>query len=246
MGRGEEATVDLTAATFVRQRLSLAVAEAVGELEAQGLITPVVGADGPDLTVTLRDHGYGYGARFQILRPAHSRTYRLLRPYIGRPDCQFLDAELFTRSAADLLGDRGRRCVDEAIAAHRHGLYLTAANMLGAASEAAWYTLGEMLRSDDEDLAKSLESDSTAQVIRLAANRLEQRSPRRDRTTISELRVHAIYLRDLRNYGLHPRSTSDDDREVAFTEPGSAILLMQCRRYFARLRAVAGAAELLP
>ena len=70
VGRGEEATVDLTAATFVRQRLSLAVAEAVGELEAQGLITPVVGADGPDLTVTLRDHGYGYGARFQILRPA--------------------------------------------------------------------------------------------------------------------------------------------------------------------------------
>jgi len=35
--------------------------------------------------------------------------------------------------------------------------------------------------------------------------------------TISELRVHAIYLRDLRNYGLHPRSTSDNDRYYSST-----------------------------
>lgn len=244
-GRGEEATADLTSALIVRARLSMAVAEAIAELRAHGLITAVVGHEQPNVSISVHHYGSHSGASFSMPPPEAQGTYRLLRPYIRQPDFQFFDPDLFSRSADELLGQRGRRCVSEAIAAHRHGLYLTAANMLGAASEAAWFAVGELLRDRDAKLARELDDDGTVHVIRLAADQLEQMT-KRQRSTIADLRVHAAYLRDLRNYGLHPRATSDDDRELAFTEQGSALLLMESRRYFARLREVVVAAGLLP
>jgi hypothetical protein len=99
------------------------------------------------------------------------------------------------------------RCVDEALCAHRRGLHLAALNMLGAASEAAWYSLGEQLRDWSAQLAKALDEDTrTAAVIRLVHEVLVQLKPGRvSRETLEELRSCATYLRDLRNYGLHPR-----------------------------------------
>jgi hypothetical protein len=43
-------------------------------------------------------------------------------------------------------GERTRRCVAEALAAYRNDLFLAAANMMGAASEAAWHEIAEAMR----------------------------------------------------------------------------------------------------
>lgn len=51
----------------------------------------------------------------------------------------------------------------------------------------------------------------------------------------SELHSHAAYLRDLRNYGVHPRQDQDPGQEQAFTETGCLLLIMQVHRYLVRL-----------
>lgn len=243
-GTGEQASTDLAASRIVRERLILAVVEAVAELEAQGLIAPAIGTDQPDVSIPYRHQNFSGGERFAVVRPMISQTYRLLRPYIGRDEYQFLDAGLFARSAGNLLGPRGHRCITEAVAAHRHGLHLTAASMLGAASEAGWYRLGEAVRGRSTDLANALDRGSTVQVISLVASELKS-LVRRKASEVKECQVHASYLRDLRNYGLHPHEAHDEDREPAFTESGSALLMMESRRYFARLQGVGEAAGLL-
>ncbi|RYP89052.1 hypothetical protein EKO23_01090 [Nocardioides guangzhouensis] len=131
-----------------------------------------------------------------------------------------------------LLGDRGERCFREVLEAHRRGLYLAAVNMAGAASEAAWFTLGEAMQ-DDTSVAKALGEDAAGRLIKRVVERL--RGAPRMATTADELFAHASYLRDLRNYGLHPRSSSGPAREGAFTESGCLILIMETHRYLVRL-----------
>src|SRR5688500_14426652 len=75
--------------------------------------------------------------------------------------------------------------------------------------------------------------DATARLIKRVVEKL--RAAPRMATTADELYAHASYLRDLRNYGLHPRASSEADREGAFTESGSLILTMQTQRYLVRL-----------
>lgn len=227
----------------VRARTWRAVREVFAELSAQGLVTPA--SDTNELHLGVRDRNTTGGARIVYTTPDPGGSgYRLLRQFIETDGDFLFDDATFTGPPSSLLGPRGRRCLTEALGAHRRGLYLSAANMLGAASEAVWYRLGELLREGDDDLGTALDQERTAQVIRLVSGRLETRARGR-RTTITELRVHAGYLRDLRNYGAHPRDDSDQDREVAFTETGSALLAMQSRRYFARLHDVAIAAGLV-
>src|SRR5690348_16538342 len=96
---------------------------------------------------------------------------------------------------------------ERGVAAARRGLYLSAVNLLGAVSEAAWYSIGEAIRDRNAELAQALDENRTAQVQRLVATQLE--SVRRQRTTVTELRAHAAYLRDLRNYGVHPVAEQD-------------------------------------
>ena len=71
------------------------------------------------------------------------------------------------------------RCIAEALAAYRHGLFLACANLLGAASEAAWYASGERLRELDPQLDKAIDDDRTAKVIDRVAEVLRQRRPLR-------------------------------------------------------------------
>jgi hypothetical protein len=55
----------------------------------------------------------------------------------------------------------------------------------------------------------------------------------------NELIAHASYLRDLRNYGVHPAADQDPGQADAFTELGSTVLVMETHRYLARLREAA-------
>ena len=152
-----------------------------------------------------------------------------------------LDASQFLEGMQDLLDERGTRCLDEALRAARRGLYLSAVNLLGAVSESAWYTVGRMFEAEDQDLAQAIAENRTAQVQRLVGNKLE--TVRAMRTTVTELRAHAAYLRDLRNYGVHPAEDRDPGQEQAFTEPGCLLLVMQTHRYLARLAEVVAAAR---
>lgn len=136
--------------------------------------------------------------------------------------------------------------MQEALDSFRRGLYLSSANMLAAASEAAWYTIGEAISPPSKQLTEALDAESTAKVVRLTADHLANKGGR-VRTVVLELQTNEAYLRTLRNYGLHPRSgTGDDDHEEAFTETGCALLLMQTRGYLVRLRDVARTTAVLP
>ena len=144
------------------------------------------------------------------------------------------DVDLFTVDLGVLgLDQRTRRCLEEALAAHRHGLYLAAVNLLGAVSEGAWYAAGERLRNRDTQLAKALDSGHTVKVIKRVCELM--RRVGRLKATADELHACAAYLRDLRNYGVHPRETIDTRREPVFTDAATLCLILQTHRYLVRL-----------
>jgi hypothetical protein len=72
----------------------------------------------------------------------------------------------------DLLGPRGARCLVEGIEAFRRGLYLAAASLAGAASEAAWFSTAETLPGRSQALDKALVDDQIGPVIKLVAEQL--------------------------------------------------------------------------
>ncbi len=100
--------------------------------------------------------------------------------------------------------------------AGRHGLYPSAANMAGAASGAAWYTLATALLPTEPRLERPLAGDGTAKIIQLVVERL--RGAPRSSATVNELVSQAAHLRDVRNYGIHPRGEADAHLEDLFTE----------------------------
>ena len=143
-------------------------------------------------------------------------------------DPGMLDADLFTADLDELDADASTlRLIDESLRAFRHGLFLASATLLAAASEGAWYAAGEKLRSNGQTLGKALDSNKTAEVLRLVTQRLSEAGVAES----DELLAHAGVLRRIRNYGLHPRESSDELVEDYFTEEGCGLLLMMARRY---------------
>lgn len=228
-----------------QQRLRSAVHEALAQLSAEGLLLPA-DPSGSEVQVSIGKFTGGSGwrgsERVTTHRPMVATGYKLSARWATSPAVTEISMILDADGLEPLLNKRGMRCWHEAVAAFSRGLYLAAAGMIGAASEAAWYSLGEAI-SDEQRLTKPLEEDNTVQVIQLVAERLRQ-APR-SKATVTELQAHAAHLRDLRNYGLHPRPDEDAPREAAFTEAGCLALLMQSRRYLARLLDLARSAEIL-
>ncbi|MGP9843340.1 hypothetical protein [Brachybacterium sp. 107] len=134
----------------------------------------------------------------------------------------------------ELLGVRGSQVLREGIGAFQRGLFIAAVDLLGAASEAAWFGLGAHL-TDDVKLQRLVAAgDNAAEVIDRSAEGVARRSAWNKRG-LKDLRSQAAHLRDLRNYGLHPTGATDDDLEPAFTEAGCAVLYMAAPRYFRQL-----------
>ncbi|SOC47851.1 hypothetical protein SAMN05660748_1079 [Blastococcus aggregatus] len=225
---------------LARVRIARAVRRALAELAASGVVLPVRNPDGEVSIHNVRSGNTtgGYYAPDVVEEVASS--YALTSPpALG--GTALLDTDLYTADIAGLLGERGVRCVDEALRAHRRGMHLAAVNMLGSASEAAWYALGERLRGRSAQLARKLDEDTaTAAVIRLVHETLvQQKLGGVRREALEELRSHATYLRDLRNYGLHPRGRVSADLEHHFTEHAAALTFMTSHRYFIRLAEIA-------
>lgn len=188
------------------------------------------------------DGGWSGSAQVDVHGPVVAASYRLHSQLRQDPAWRNVELSLGSDELLALLGRRGQLCWQEALTALRYGLHLAAVNMAGAASEAAWYSLGELLREQDTTLARALTDDSTVRVISRVVENLRRLKAG---PGLDELQAHAGYLRDLRNYGHHPRVDQDDrPRELAFTESGCTNLLMATHRYLHQLHAagrVAGA-----
>ena len=143
------------------------------------------------------------------------------------------DADLYlVRAELDVFGERARRCAREALACYRADLFLAAANMLGAASEAAWVELAEHTR--EEELQSPYMSIAKLQSkmiddLRNAENFRERFGfPRGELDGLAET---ARFWREARNYGMHPREPEDR----RFTDASLATQLMGATDYFAKL-----------
>ena len=234
------ADVDRDAPQIARQRLGYATKLAVASLVAEGVLTPAVSPGNDYLSVAVHRSGTSGGERVPVATPSLADTYRLTPGRDAPSELAILDANAFVDGLDGLLDDRAYRCLEEALAASRRGLYLSALNLIGAVSEAAWYSIGEALLPTHQELEKALAENRTALVQHLVGEALS--SVKRQKLAVTELRTHAAYLRDLRNYGVHPRGEIDPGQEHAFTETGCLIVLMETHRYLARLYAAAQAA----
>lgn len=223
-------------------RLAYAASEAVVDLIALGVLVGVNKAPVHatahsivrELTIPYQYRNRGSGVPPERPLPNFDPAYRLA-PHLAHDGVRwFADPDVF---AADLdalqLDPQTKRCITEALAAYRNGLYLSAANMLGAASEGAWYAAGERLRHLETSLAKALNDNNTTKVVKVVADKL--RNIGTIRSSVRELEAQAALLTELRNYGIHPRGNDTAHLERYFTEAGAAMLLMETYTYLIRL-----------
>ena len=210
--RDPEATLDRETVPLKQQRLRTATYEALAQLCAEGvLLTADPDHSKVQVAVGSFTGGSGWtgGEWVGTDRPMVADGFKLSGRWANSPAVTEISTVLDANGLQAILHERGMRCWLEAVAAFSRGLYLASAGMVGAASEAAWYALGDAVQ-DEPRLAKPLGDDNTVQVMQLVAEHLRQ-APR-SKTTANELQAHAVYLRDLRNYGLHPRPDEDAPR----------------------------------
>lgn len=221
-------------------RLQTAGMEGLVELAAEGLLIPTYRDS--SRTAALIQHPsiqlrvQGSGSNYQVTQ----RVSLVLEAYVlphrlrSKPPWPF-DADLFIESLGEIdLEPRAERTLREALEAYRRGLYLGSATLLGAVSEAVWYWAGESLRDKSPKLAQALESDRTVEVQRLVAEVLRKVKDL-PKGLPDELVATATLLRDLRNYGVHPRAIEDQSLERHFTEETCGLLILNMRFYLARL-----------
>jgi hypothetical protein len=228
---------------FAHYRLAWAATEALVDLIALGLVVevvdpptyesshPLLHRDGA--TIGYQVAGHGAGAQLQPPLPPLGRAYRLVPRHRERTPW-FADPDLFAEDLDELnLDVRARRCIDEALAAYRRGLYLACTSLLGAASEAAWYAAGSRLRHLDDQLDKAIDNERTAKVITRVTEVLRQLRPLG--SAADDLASTAALLRDLRNYGAHPRPDDTTHLERYFSEAPATVLLLETHNYLTRL-----------
>lgn len=230
---------------LARQRLAMAASEALVDLTSQGIVVEVtdapVAGDGNAIVGNTINVGYqlgnfGSAVRVATHQPSFSSAYRLAPRFAREVGMWFVDPDIFTSDLDDLdLDPRTTRNVSEALDAFRNGLFLACANLLGAASEGAWYAAGERLRDLDDQLSRALDEDNTKKVIARVGDVLRQSAA--SRSFVDELTAQAGLFRQLRNYGVHPRSSETDPLERFFSDSGAGLLVLETYTYFQRLSA---------
>jgi len=230
-----EEAIDPEAMPLKRARMTHATRLAIAELVAEGVIVPAETPSNDYIQVSVHRSGHSGAERVPVSTPKLEGAYRA-KPRTGPlGDAPALSSAEFAAGLGSLLTPRALECLSEALAAYRRGLYLSAVNLLGAVSEAAWYEVASRLEGESSELAAALARSSTGEVQRLVANLFREKD-RRARSMTNELLAHASYLRDLRNYGVHPAADQDPGQAHAFTELGCTVLVMGTHRYLARLR----------
>lgn len=216
-----------------RQRLVQAVRLAVADLAADGLIVP--GKARAQISVRIHRAGTTGSIEVPVHTPHLEEAYRAKPSMKSLLDAPALTTDEFAAGLGTLLTPRARVCLEEALAAFRRGLYLSAVNLIGAVSEAAWYRLAELLEPAESGLTEAIANNRTGEIQRIVAKVFVDNRGRA-RSMSNELVSHASYLRDLRNYGVHPHADQDPGQSHAFTETGCLLLVIETHRYLARLR----------
>lgn len=224
-------------------RFRIAGVEAVAELAAGGLIVPMDGDFRQSGEFRFRyrcQQGSQTStgtAQTDARVPALAGSYRLPHNLLASPPW-FLDVDLFLDGVADLeLSDQLVQILRESFQAFRHGLFLACASLLGAVSEGAWYAVAERVAGEKGALRKALDGDRTAHVQKLLADEFRQLP--RVGTTPDDLLAHAAVLRDIRNFGVHPRESPSEDLSGYLTEEACALLILDMHRYLQKLGAAA-------
>lgn len=223
-------------------RLQVAATEALAELESEGIL---VGAERDSsrrssplvsYSVPWSMQGTSSGVRLELQLPTLQQAYRL-PDRLRQREVSLFDADLFLEGLEALdLTAQTRQIAEEALEAYRRGLYIACASLLGALSEGAWYSLGERLRGVSGKLDDALDKDATAVAQKQLADRIREAVRG---TVADELLAQATLLRELRNFGVHPRVAPRADLTEYFTEEGCGLLIMTIRRYLQKLSGVA-------
>lgn len=235
---------DSDAEPFKAHRMQTAMLEALSDLLSTGNVQRVVhNGNNPDARIGVQVGNTGTGAPVRLHRPfPNGDGFRLHRRLLDDPRLLALDPDRLTADLDALVGPRGTRCLREAISCYRVSEFLAAAMMLGAAHEAAWYRLANLLVSGDGtlvDLSAAIDGNWTARVMNLSCDAFIARLPKRRHREVAQLRAQAEMMLNVRNYGLHPRDDSDAALEDQFTELGCTALLVTNRHFLVRLRDLA-------
>lgn len=219
-------------------RLQTAVAEAITELDALGFFVPAHSGEhanvGQILNIPWHRRGTSSGIDMSegvpILRHQHIRLVHGLNPsYVPR----IYDHDLYLEALTDLkFDDRPRRCVYEALRAYRQSLYISCGSLLGAASEAAWFSVGEAFRRESKTWADLLDRGTFTDLQKKLLPRLKEWFPD---SLLDELVSFASLLRRMRNYGVHPKGVDDAAVERYFNDETCGVLLVENHDYLVRL-----------
>lgn len=219
-------------------RLQTAVVEAISELDAQGFFVPVHSGEhaniGQLLNIPWHRQGTSSGIDMSegvpVLRHQHIRLVHGLNPsYFPR----IYDHDLYLEALKDLeFDDRPRRCLYEALRSYRQGLYISCGSLLGAAGEAAWFSIGEAFRAESKTWADLLDRGSFTDLQKKLLPKMRPLFPD---TLIDELVSFASLLRRMRNYGVHPKGVDDAAVERYFNDETCGVLLVENHDYLVRL-----------
>lgn len=231
-------SVDDPVLMYIRSRL--AGNRAIADLAVAGVIAPATDPENDEqrhdrivtreepITIGISHPSSSSGIRVPIDRASIAQAYMLAEP---AEVPWWMDPDLFVEELAGLdLTERAERALREALRAYRRRLYMACTALLGVVNEAAWYKAAERIGSSA--LAKLIEDGATAKLQAKVAESLRQVD--RIGTIPDELLAHAAVLRDLRNYGVHPRSVRDD-LERYFSEDTCALLIMETHHHLTTL-----------
>lgn len=231
-------------------RLVSAWYEAAAELIAEGLVIAVDAGPnqgdyrhGGEGFVPVTVGGSSYSEFFSLNFPVVVGPGLRVTTAFASEDVWCLSAEGFVQGCEYLnMSERSIRCSVEALRAYRRGSFLAAASLLGATCEGAWFSAAELLKSFEPKLGKHLANElvSVSTLQGSVAHVLRNRGVKSWK--VDELVTTASLFRDVRNYGVHPRSARDKDIESWFTDSSGGLLVQVARRHLLALSAAVEAA----
>ena len=220
-------------------RADITAREALAELAADGLLIPAGSATVPgtdEMTLSYNLPGYAAGQRLRVHRPSLLSDVVQLPHRLRQQGLWGVEPDIFIADLAGLgLDPRTERSLREAIESYRRGVFLAASSLLGAAVEGAWYAAGQLLRSAARKVEELVDGDRTAQLQGAVAAALRDSLPRNRKWEADALSQFARLMRDIRNYGVHPRQVTDGDIEVYFAEDKCGLLLLEAHRHLKHL-----------
>jgi len=220
-------------------RADLIAREALAELAADGMLIaagsgPLGGSD--EIMLSFRLPGFAAGQRLRLHRPAVPSDVVRLPHRLRQPGLWGMEPDVFIVDLAGLgLDPRTERSLREAIESYRRGVFLAASSLLGAAVEGAWYAAGQRLRSAAPQVDQLVDGDRTAQLQGAVAAAVREALPSGRKWEADALSQFARLMRDIRNYGVHPRQVTDGDIEVYFTEDKCGLLFLEAHRHLKHL-----------